>query len=149
MIGMARGAVEAYEKYTRERITVYSGQKTAEFAIHQAKLAESSAEVDAARLIMDRDIREVTDRARRDDALSLDERVRIRRNQGYVGKLCAQAANRLFEASGGNILFDNRDFARFHRDILAAFHHPALVWDTVAEQYGRVRMGLETTHPFY
>ena len=149
MVGMAQGALDAYEEYTRERITVYSGQKTAEFALQQAKLAESSVEVDAARLIMDRDAKEVADRARRGDVPSLEDRVRFRRDQGYVAKLCAQSANRLFEASGGNVLFEGRNFARFHRDILAANHHPAVVWDTVAEQYGRVRMGLEPTHPFY
>ena len=148
MIGMARGAMAAYEAFTRERVTKYSGQRNAEVAIQQAKLAESSVEVDAAQLIMERDAKEVMDRARREDEPDLDERARFRRNQGYVSRLCAQATNRLFESSGGNALFDNRDFARFHRDILAASHRAAIVWDTVAEQYGRVRTGLEPTHPF-
>ena len=148
MIGMALGAVEAFEEYMRQRVNPYTGQRTFDFATQQTKLAESSAEVNVARMVMDRDSREVMERAHNNIEPSLDERARYRLHQGYVSKLCAQATTRLFEIGGGHSLFDSSEFARFHRDVLAASHHAGIIWDTSAEQYGRVRMGLEPTHPF-
>ena len=74
---------------------------------------------------------------------TVDDRVRYRRDQVYVSKLCVQAVNRLFEASGGHSLFDSSAIQRFHRDIHAATHHASMSWDSAAEQYGRVRLGLE------
>jgi len=38
---------------------------------------------------------------------------------------------------------------RFHRDIHAASHHAGLSWDIIAEQYGRLLLGLEPTYQRY
>ena len=47
-------------------------------------------EVGAARLIMQHDIREILERARRDETPTLEERLRARRNQAYVATLCVR-----------------------------------------------------------
>ena len=94
---------------------------------------------------MQLDNQEIFSRARREEIPSLDDRVRYRRDQAYMTKLCVRAVDRLFETSGGHALFDSSALQRFHRDIHAASHHVALSWAVVAEQYGRVRMGLEPT----
>ena len=56
--------------------------------------------------------------------------------------------DRLFEVNGGHALFDSSALQPYHRDIHAASHHVALHWAPVAEQYGRVRLGLEPTSPW-
>jgi 3-hydroxy-9,10-secoandrosta-1,3,5(10)-triene-9,17-dione monooxygenase len=56
--------------------------------------------------------------------------------------------DRLFEVSGGHSLFDASPIQRAHRDVHAGSHQVALLWDTYAEQYGRVRLGLEPTDIF-
>lgn len=142
ILGMAQGAVEAFEARMREGVSAREGKKLAEAPGIQLRLGEAAAEVWAARLIMRQDCREIFTRAQRNEALTLDDRARYRRDPAYMAKLCVQAVNRLFEASGGHALFDSSPLQRFHRDIHAASHHFSLSWDTVAEQYGRVRLGL-------
>jgi alkylation response protein AidB-like acyl-CoA dehydrogenase len=112
----------------------------------QVRLAEAATEAWAARLIMRQDIHEILARARGNEMPTLEERLRARRNQAYVATLCLRAVNRLFEASGGHALFDASPLQRFHRDVHAASHHVSLSWDTAAEQYGRVLLGLEPTY---
>ena len=75
------------------------------------------------------------------------QRARIRRNQAYVAKLSVRAVDRLFEGAGGHALFDDNPMQRFHRDVHAASHHFGLAWETPAEEYGRMRLGLEPKNP--
>lgn len=112
------------------------------------QLSEAAAEVWAARRILQYDSQEIMDRAKKEGMPSLDDRVRYRRDQAYVSRLCVRAVDRLFEVSGGHALFDSSALQRYHRDIHAASHHVALHWAPVAEQYGRVRLGLEPTSPW-
>ena len=133
VLGMAQGALESFE---------LARQETASPAI-QMRLAESAAEIAAARALMQTDTREIFARAERDEMPTTDDRVRYRRDQVYVSRLAVRAVDRLFEANGGHSIFATEELQRFHRDIHAATHHASLAWDGVAEQYGRVRLGLE------
>ena len=82
-------------------------------------------------------------RSQRGQDITIPERVKIRLDQCYVAKLCVSAVDRLFEASGGNALFETNAIQRQHRDVHAASHQVALAWDQNAEMYGRVCLGLE------
>ena len=75
------------------------------------------------------------------------ELARVRRNQAYVTKLAVPAVDRLFEISGGHVLFDSSPMQRFHRDAHAASHHFGLSREGSAEEYGRIRMGLKPKRP--
>lgn len=143
IVGMAQGALEAFEARMSGRVADTTGEKMAESAPVHIRLAEAAAETDTARLLMQNDGREVFSRARRDEMPSTEDRSRYRRNQAYVAKLCVRAVDRLFEASGGHTIFESSPLQRFHRDAHAASHHFGLSWDAAAEQYGRVRLGLE------
>ncbi len=133
VLGMAQGALETFEN---------SSQGVDKPNI-QIRLAESAAEVAAARLLMEHDTGEIFARAERGEMPTVDDRVRYRRDQVYVTRLALRAVDRLFDVSGGHSLFDSGAMQRFHRDIHAATHHTSLAWDNVAGQYGRVRLGLE------
>ena len=149
IVGMAQGALEAFETTMASKVSAMRGGSTAEFAGVQMSLAEAAVEIQAARLIMQHDTRETLDRARRDEMPSLDDRIRYRRDQAYVATLAVRAVNRLFEVSGGHALYDSDPIQRFHRDAHAASHHVSLSWYAASEQYGRVRLGLEPTNRRY
>lgn len=149
VVGMAQGALEAFESYMASKVSALRGGSVADFAGVQMLLAEAAVEIQAARLIMQHDTQETLNRARRDEMPSLDDRLRYRRNQAYVATLAVRAVNRLFEASGGHALFNSDPIQRFHRDAHAASHHVSLSWYAASEQYGRVRLGLEPTNPRY
>jgi len=147
ILGMAQGALDAFEEHMGARVIYTTGEKMAENAPVHIRLAEAEAEVHSARLIMRHDGTEVLARARRDELPTLNERVHCRRNQAYVAKLAVRAVDRLFEASGGHALYDSSPMQRFHRDAHAASHHFGLSWEPIAEEYGRIRLGLEPKNP--
>ena len=142
IVGMAQGVVDAFEDLMGKRLG-RTGEKMAEWGGIQSRLAESSAEVDAARLVMQHDSRQVFTHAHRGEQPPMEERIRYRRDQVYVTKLCIQSVNRLFEVSGGHALYDSSPIQRLHRDAHAASHHIGLFWDAAAEQYGQHRLGME------
>ena len=134
IIGIAQGAVD--ELAGRLAGTTGPG-RTADSVAMQLRLAESSAEVDAARAIHRSAVREILDRAGRGDAFSPADKARYRRDKSFAVRLCLSAVNRLFEGSGARAVMDGDPLQRAHRDIHGASHHAALDWDTAAELYGR------------
>jgi 3-hydroxy-9,10-secoandrosta-1,3,5(10)-triene-9,17-dione monooxygenase len=142
VLGMARGAIEAFAAQLRTRRTP-AGGTMADSVANQLRLAESAAEVDSAHLLMRHNCREILERAARGEMPPPVDRARYRRDHAYMTKLCVRAIDRLFEAAGGHALYDDNPLQRFSRDAHAASHHTALVWDAPAELYGRVALGLE------
>jgi len=136
---MAQGAIDEFT--ARLRGTSGVG-RTADSVPNQLRLAEASAEVDAARLLHRSDIREMLDKAARGDAFTELDRARYRRDKAFIVKLSIQAVNRIFEAAGARAVMDSDPIQRFHRDAHGASHHAALGWDVAAEQYGRAALGL-------
>jgi len=137
LIGIAQGAVDEFA--SRLRGTSGPG-RTAESVPMQLRLAEASAEVNAARTIHEQDIREIIEKGMRGETFTELDRARYRRDKGFLSRLCVQAVNRLFEASGA--VLESDAIQRFHRDAHGASHHTALVWDAAAENFGRVALGL-------
>ena len=145
LVGMAEGAIDEFTS----RVKGKSGPgKTSDSVAIQLRIAESSAEVDAARLLVRATTRELIERAGRGEFPSELEQAAVRRRFAYVARLCVQAVNRLFDASGGHGLFDSQPIQRFHRDVHAGSHQAALYWDTIAESYGRAALGLPPLNPF-
>ncbi len=139
IVGIAQGAVDEFA--ARLRGTSGPG-RTADSVAAQLRLAEASAEVDAARTLHRHDIREMLDKAARGDEFTEGDRARYRRDKAFVAKLSVQAVNRLFEAGGARAVLESEPMQRFHRDAHAASHHAALSWDVAAEQFGRHALGL-------
>jgi 3-hydroxy-9,10-secoandrosta-1,3,5(10)-triene-9,17-dione monooxygenase len=139
LIGIAQGAIDEFTS----RLEGVSGPgRTADSVPLQMRLAEASAEVDAARALHRHDIREMLDKAAREETFTERDRARYRRDKAFTAKLCVAAVNRLFEAGGARAVLDSQPIQRFHRDAHGASHHAALSWDAVAEQFGRQALGL-------
>jgi 3-hydroxy-9,10-secoandrosta-1,3,5(10)-triene-9,17-dione monooxygenase len=148
LLGIAQGAVEGFENRMRTRLAAVGGAKMVDRVNIQSRLGEAAVEVDCARLLMRHDLHEMLTRATRGEMPTMEARLRYRRDHAYMAKLSVQAVDRLFEVSGGHSLFDASPIQRAHRDVHAGSHQVALLWDTYAEQYGRVRLGLEPTDIF-
>jgi len=108
----------------------------------QVRLAEASVEVDAARKLLRHSIREILEKAERGEEFTNLDRARYRRDKNFAARLCVQAVNRLFEASGGRAISESEAIQRFHRDVNAGSHHQGLSWDAAAEDFGRQALGL-------
>ena len=139
LVGIAQGAVDEFAA----RLQGTSGPgRTAESVLVQVRLAEAAVEVDAARELFRHSVRDILEKAERGEAYTPLERARYRRNKNFAARLCVQAVNRLFEASGGGAILESEAMQRFHRDAHAASHHQGLSWDTAAEEFGRQALGL-------
>jgi alkylation response protein AidB-like acyl-CoA dehydrogenase len=147
IVGMAQGMLGIVTERMTTKVNPATGELYSLESTYQAEVAEAAATIDAARCVARVDIGELIDRGLRGDTLSLLDRARYRRDHAFVVKLCVDAANRLYAATGGTAIYDASPIQRFHRDIHAASHHIAVDWLDNAERWGKVRFGLELPPP--
>ena len=76
------------------------------------------------------------------------DKARIRRDQGYVGRLVGRAVERLYTACGGSGAYDKTPLQRVFRDAHSAVLHPALSWEVAAPQAGRFFLKSEFVSAF-
>jgi alkylation response protein AidB-like acyl-CoA dehydrogenase len=147
VLGMAEGALAVFLDMAKVRTTrgAVSGgnRKMAELATVQMRVAEAAACIDAARLLLFRDLAEAYDTAARGEPIDLDMRLRNRRDQAFCVRLSVQAIDALFLAAGGQGLFLDHPLQRFWRDAHAAASHISLNWDSTGSMFGQYLLGLE------
>jgi alkylation response protein AidB-like acyl-CoA dehydrogenase len=117
--------------------------RMAEFATIQSRVAEAKGCIDAARVIMFRDLAEAYATATRGDQTPLDMRLRNRLSHTFCTRLLVQAIDALFVASGGQGIFLEKPLQQVWRDAHAAASHISLNWDAVSTMYGQYTLGLE------
>ena len=152
VLGMAEGALADFLAMAGERTTrgaVAGGnRRMAELTTVQLRLAEASACIDAARLLMFRDLAEAFETAARGEPISMDVRLRNRRDQAFCVRLLIQAIDALFLAAGGQGLFLDQPLQRAWRDAHGAASHISLNWDSTGSMYGQYMLGLEPKGQF-
>ena len=146
-VGMALGAFDCVVEPMRNARRNQAGQLVGDQPTVQVRLAEASAEIDAARALLKVASDEATELASRDIVPPLEQRVRWRRSAAYAGTLCLRGAERLYPLAGANGLADTSPFQRAFRDIHAACAHIALTWDIQGANYGGVLLGAASTDP--
>ena len=108
----------------------------------QMRVAEATASIDAATLMIHRDIVETLAATAAGEA-DVSLRMRNRLTHSFATKLLMQAVDLVFVAGGGAALGLHHPVQRFWRDIHAASSHISLNWDSVAAMYGQHVFGLE------
>ena len=139
-IGLAQGALDELVA----RLSGTSGRaRAADSPLVQARLAESSVEIDAARALMHADFADAQDKGERGEPITPFDLARYARDKAYAMKLAVSATNRLFDMAGGHALFLDDPLQRIHRDVQACMHRDGLVFDFGALPYGRALLGLD------
>jgi alkylation response protein AidB-like acyl-CoA dehydrogenase len=146
LLGTALGAVEEFVAMCGVRVTrgavAGAGNRLSEFFPVQSKVAEASAMADAARLMINRDTAEVERMAMMGKPLSVDQRIRNRRDHAFAARLARDAVDTLFSAVGGSGLALNQPIQRMWRDSNAIVRHITLNWDAVSAMVGQHLLGL-------
>ena len=147
LLGTAQGAVEEFIQLCGTRVTrgavAGGGNRLSEFFPVQSRLAEASACVDAARLLIHRDTAEVERMAMRGETISVEARIRNRRDHAFAARLSRDAVEAVFSAVGGNGLALDQPIQRMWRDSNAIVRHISLNWDAVSSMVGQYLLGLE------
>jgi alkylation response protein AidB-like acyl-CoA dehydrogenase len=148
-LGIAEGALEQTLAGAKSRRLVATGNAAAEQQSVQLRIAEAAAEIDAARALIIGDCRDVMATVGRGEAVPVEQRLRIRRNQGFATRLLTSAVDRLFAVAGGRGIYLDHYMQRAFRDIHAAGSHLGLSWDLAGTMWGQHALGLKVTTPAY
>jgi 3-hydroxy-9,10-secoandrosta-1,3,5(10)-triene-9,17-dione monooxygenase len=136
LVGIAQGAVEEFTAR-------FGGSLAAESDVIRLRVAEASAEADAARALLRHSIDRVLAKAAAGESYSELDKARNQRDRAFVVRLCMQAVNRLFDVSGGHALFLSNPLQRFHRDAQAVSHRAGLMFESVGPLYGGLALRRE------
>jgi 3-hydroxy-9,10-secoandrosta-1,3,5(10)-triene-9,17-dione monooxygenase len=141
-LGNAQACLDDYVEVARHRASTYNRTKLGDLQSTQIKIAEASAKIDAARLIMRSTCIEAMADARRGYVPDIAAKTKTRRDGAYSVNLCTEAVSLLFSASGARGLFTTAALQRQFRDAHAINSHLAFNFDAAGTNYGRVALGL-------
>jgi len=141
-LGNAQACLDDYVEIARHRASTYNRAKIGDLPTTQIKIAEASAKIDAARLIMRRTCIDAMADAQRGEVPLLAEKTRYRRDGAYAVGLCTEAVSLLFSASGARGLYTTGALQRQFRDAHAINAHIAFSFDAAGTNYGRVALDL-------
>jgi 3-hydroxy-9,10-secoandrosta-1,3,5(10)-triene-9,17-dione monooxygenase len=141
-LGNAQACLDDYVEVAWHRASTYNRAKLGDLQSTQIKIAEASAKIDAARLIMRSTCIEAMADARRGYLPDTAAKTKSRRDGAYSVNLCTEAVSLLFAASGARGLFTTAALQRQFRDAHAINSHLAFNFDAAGTNYGRVALGL-------
>lgn len=141
-LGNAQACLDDYAEVARHRVSTYNRAKLSDFQSTQIKIAEASAKIDAARLIMRSACLDAMEHARRGQVPDMAIKTRYRRDGAFSVNLCTDSVSMLFAASGARGLFTTGVLQRQFRDAHAINSHLAFNFDAAGTNYGRVALGL-------
>jgi 3-hydroxy-9,10-secoandrosta-1,3,5(10)-triene-9,17-dione monooxygenase len=141
-LGNAQACLDDYVDAARHRASTYNRAKLGDLQSTQIKIAEASAKIDAARLIMRSNCIEAMAAARSGQIPDMADKTRLRRDGAFAVNLCTEAVSLLFAASGARGLFTTGVLQRQFRDAHAINSHIAFNFDAAGTNYGRVALGL-------
>jgi 3-hydroxy-9,10-secoandrosta-1,3,5(10)-triene-9,17-dione monooxygenase len=141
-LGNAQACLDDYIDLARHRASTYNRAKLGDMQSTQIKIAEASAKIDAARLIMRSRCIEAMADATLGHIPDMAAKTGLRRDGAFSVNLCTEAVSLLFAASGARGLFTSGVLQRQFRDAHAINSHLAFNFDAAGTNYGRVALGL-------
>jgi 3-hydroxy-9,10-secoandrosta-1,3,5(10)-triene-9,17-dione monooxygenase len=141
-LGNAQACLNNYIDIARHRASTYNRAKIGDLQSTQIKIAEASAKIDAARLIMRSRCIEAMAEARRSHVPDIAGKTKSRRDGAFSVNLCTDAVSLLFAASGARGLLTSGALQRQFRDAHAINSHFAFNFDAAGTNFGRVALGL-------
>jgi 3-hydroxy-9,10-secoandrosta-1,3,5(10)-triene-9,17-dione monooxygenase len=141
-LGNAQACLDDYVEGAQHRASTYNRAKLGDLQSTQIKIAEASAKIDAARMIMRSSCIAAMADARHGHIPDMATKTRYRRDGAYSVNLCTEAVSLLFAASGARGLFTSGVLQRQFRDAHAINSHIAFNFDAAGTSYGRIALGL-------
>lgn len=146
-VGNAQAALELTVAAVKERSTSYTAARMRDFQAVQLRVARASAQVDAARLICRADCLEAQGAAESNRLMTIEDKLRCRRNVAYAMELCTEAVDSLHALAGANGIYDQYPIQRLFRDQHALAAHIGFSWDAQGSPWGLVALGGEFSSP--
>jgi 3-hydroxy-9,10-secoandrosta-1,3,5(10)-triene-9,17-dione monooxygenase len=145
-VGAAQGALDLIVAELESKTSV-ANVRLADQQTIQTRVAEATAEIEAARALLTVDRMRINEAGKARLLPDDVQRTKYRLDTGYATKLCVQAVERLLPVVGGRGLELGHPLQRAWRDVHAVAQHIALTWDVQALNYGAVRLGGKAGDP--
>lgn len=146
--GVAESALDLYVRQTGGRLGILSDKQLGEHANLQLRVAESSAEIECANLLLRADLADVNRRAHAGEPIPQDVQLRYKRNVAYAALLCRRATDRLVMAMGVTGQREDNPIQLKFRDLNALASHGVMAWDQNALPFGRHAFGIDLPSPY-
>jgi 3-hydroxy-9,10-secoandrosta-1,3,5(10)-triene-9,17-dione monooxygenase len=141
-LGNAQACLNDYIDISRHRASTYNRARLGDLQSTKIKIAEASAKIDAARLIMRSTCIQAMSDVRSGRIPDMAAKTRARRDGAFSVNLCTEAVSLLFAASGARGLYTAGALQRQFRDAHAINSHIAFNFDAQGTNFGRVALGL-------
>lgn len=142
-LGIAERMIHWFIKRSKSRVRAYTLAEVGKDTPAFMRLAESQHQVNAARALLEKDWKDLSDQCKKQELQSADQLANWRTNQAYATKMCIEAVDRLYESSGANAWFDDNEAQRLFRDSHITAAHAYSDYDVCKQIYGRYLIGLE------
>lgn len=147
-LGIARRALESFRRRLPGRIVAYTfDEKQREMPVTHLEVAEAATRIDTARLLLHSVVGEIEAWAGKREVMPLERRAKTRMDCAFAVRLCLEASEILYLASGGAGLAESSDVQLATRDLHAINLHGMLALKTNLEMYGRMLVGLPPNSP--
>jgi len=146
-LGNAQAALDLTCDGVKARTTNYTGSSMRDFQTVQLRVGAAGARIDAARLLTRHDCIFAQEVAAADRWLTVEEKLRIKRNAAYATQLCTEAVDLLHTMAGANGLYDSYPSQRIFRDAHALAAHIGFAFDAHGSAWGLVALGGDHSNP--
>ena len=147
-LGIAEGALDSFKERLPGKVVSYTMKEVQlQMPTTHMQVATAASKIDVARLLMHRTAEDITRAADSGVTMTLEARARCRMDCAHSVRLCLEATEILFLASGGSGLAVGSPIQRASRDLHAINLHGLLCLETNTEMYGRVLLGLPQNTP--
>jgi alkylation response protein AidB-like acyl-CoA dehydrogenase len=147
VLGMAQGALDSFTETMKSKVktSLKAGASTTAGAVPatQMRVADASARIDAAIALLLGSVEPFESKVASGQAVTIEERVRIRRNVGFAARQAFEAMNILAEGAGASSFALGSPFQRFWRDLMVGVRHVTLDTDAIYTMVGQERFGME------
>jgi 3-hydroxy-9,10-secoandrosta-1,3,5(10)-triene-9,17-dione monooxygenase len=147
MLGNAQAMVDLSIDSVKARSTSYTGAKMRDMPMVQWRVSMAAAKVDAMRGFLRNDCAEALAEVARSGGLSVEQKLRYKRNCAAAMQIAVEAVDSLHEMAGANGIYDRNALQRLFRDAHSAAGHIAFSVDAQLPPWGLVALGGEFKSP--
>lgn len=141
-LGIAEKTLRLFIEKNTNRKLAYTGVAVGTMSPMLLRLGESTHQIKAARALMKQSWQDHQRHAEARKYPSQRTAVEWRTEQAYAIKMCTEAVDRLFAASGGSAWLEHNPMQRLFRDMHITASHPYTNYDLCFQAMGREQMGL-------